>query len=155
MNTSLLCETVRERLRYIFRNMQLPSEWNGDRTAPTVFDSYLPPKRSVRKDVDTDFPYVTVRPSKGNVSLQGNMTTLRLILGVRSDDSGDGVMNLLLMKDTIIRELFRAPRHGVFTFEQEADWVMFDDQQDPTYELWIDTVWSGFLTPLEDEGDEW
>lgn len=154
MNTHELCNTIRERLEYEFRNVQLPSEGRGERAAPAVINSYLPPKRSVRADVDTDFPFVLVRPVRGRSTIDGSSVTVRLIVGVRNESRDEGVTSMLLIKDIILAALFRAPRHGVFTFEQTAEWVNFDDQQEPFYELWIDTDWSMYHPQLEGDGDE-
>lgn len=144
LDTNGLCDAIREFLAEELKNVQLPSEGRGERVSPRIIDTYLPPKRSNGSSVDDQFPWVIVRPSEGEVSVYTqNEIKVRIIVGVR-DIAPNSHRWAFLLLDLIQHSFLRAAYVGAYSFKR-LKWTNFDDQQDPFYELYIDTWWDAPL----------
>lgn len=127
------------------KETRFPTKTKGLMRAPTVFDGYLPPKRTLPDD---DFPFVIVRAEEGT-SFRGQTTvTVSLIIGCYTTET-DGYSHCLTIMEklrTAFCQLESQTLDRRFQLEFPITWSNIPEQPYPQWQLEMTTKWT-FNTP--------
>lgn len=123
---------------------------NGDLRAPQVVIGYLPPKRSKGMD---DFPFVIVRPVKGQSEERTSSATVDLIIGCYCEED-EGFEHCLNVMSSIRTALCRAGTiANKYQFRQPITWELAPEQPFPQWLLSMTTEWV-FAAPIVEHFEE-
>lgn len=113
--------------------------------APTVFDGYLPPKRTLPDD---DFPFVVVRAEEGTSDRGQTTVTVSLIIGCYTTET-DGYSHCLEIMQKIRLALCQMENQTLesrYQLDFPISWSNIPEQPYPQWQIQMTTKWT-FNTP--------
>jgi hypothetical protein len=147
-----LSKSIRNRLKEVVKNMRLaPDNKKQEFRAPTVVNGYLAPKRS---NEESDFPFLVVRPGKGETGTDGiTKVDVKIIIGCYSEEFDGHEYAMQVLNRIRIGLMEKRTLDNMFRMELPFDWELYDDQPYPEWQMKLNTRWT-IPTPQElpDEG---
>lgn len=150
MIENLLTKALREKIADVVKDYRLPVK-NGEMRCPTVFNGYLPPKRSNTQD---DFPFVVVRADSGKSEREQTELSVSIIIGCYTDEF-DGHEYCINVMTRIKNALLSMPNETLdnrFVLQYPIEWNLLSEQPYPQWQLDMSTKWI-YRTPEAEFAD--
>lgn len=137
----LLVDELRNDVEKIVKDFCMETKTKSFK-APQAVAGFLPSKKATEVP---DFPFVIVRPTKGQINQTEPIVTVRCIIGTYSEDEQNGWRDVANIIQRIWNELFRKRVVGKkFRLEDPLEFDIPDDQPAP---YWMGMMTLRFVVP--------